>query len=208
VLSKFRSRLTYANVMATIAVFIALGGSSYAAIKVTGKNVKDSSLTGKDIKNNSVTGKDVKGIGSGDVRDRSLLSQDFAPGQLPQGEKGEKGDEGEPGTARAYAYVDANGVLDLTRSKGVADVRPPCTGSPGCSPPPAAARSHQCFRLDAAAQNAVATTDIESTRSGARVAVPAGLATTCPSGYQDALVFTFDTTTGNGQAAGFFVIFN
>jgi hypothetical protein len=156
-----------------------------------------------------VTGKDVKGIGSGDVRDRSLLSQDFAPGQLPQGEKGEKGDEGEPGTARAYAYVDANGVLDLTRSKGVADVRPPCTGgSAGCSPPPAAARSHQCFRLDAAAQNAVATTDIESTKSGARVAVPAGLATSCPSGYQDALVFTFDTTTGNGQAAGFFVIFN
>ena len=34
-------RLTYSNVMATIAVFIALGGSSYAAVKITGKNVKD-----------------------------------------------------------------------------------------------------------------------------------------------------------------------
>ena len=30
-----RSRLTYANVMATIAVFVALGGTSYAAIKIT-----------------------------------------------------------------------------------------------------------------------------------------------------------------------------
>ena len=41
-LSELRSHTTYANVMATFAVFVALGGSSYAAIKVTGKNVKDS----------------------------------------------------------------------------------------------------------------------------------------------------------------------
>jgi hypothetical protein len=59
-LSKLRTRLTYANVMATIAVLIALGGSSYAAITVTGKNVKDSSLTGKDIRNSSLTTSDVK----------------------------------------------------------------------------------------------------------------------------------------------------
>ena len=36
-LSAVRARLTYANVMATAAVFIALGGSSYAALKVTGR---------------------------------------------------------------------------------------------------------------------------------------------------------------------------
>jgi hypothetical protein len=92
--SKLRARLTYANVMATIAVFVALGGSSYAAIKVTGKNVTDSSLTGKDIKNNSVTDKDVKGIKTGDVTDRSLLAKDFKPGQLPAGAPGEKGEAG------------------------------------------------------------------------------------------------------------------
>jgi hypothetical protein len=46
-----RSRLSYSNVMATIAVFIALGGSSYAAVKVTGTNVKNGSLTGKDVRN-------------------------------------------------------------------------------------------------------------------------------------------------------------
>jgi hypothetical protein len=32
-IQRLRARLTYANVMATIAVFIALGGSSYAAIE-------------------------------------------------------------------------------------------------------------------------------------------------------------------------------
>ena len=35
-LHRLRDRLTYANVMSTLAVFIALGGSSYAAIKVSG----------------------------------------------------------------------------------------------------------------------------------------------------------------------------
>ena len=42
-----RGRLSYANVMATIAVFVALGGSSYAAVKITGKDIKDESITGK-----------------------------------------------------------------------------------------------------------------------------------------------------------------
>ena len=83
-----------------LALFVALGGSSYAAITITGKNVKNSSLTGKDIKNNSLTGSDVKGIKSGDVTDRSLLAKDFKAGQLPagpQGPKGDKGDTGPPG---------------------------------------------------------------------------------------------------------------
>ena len=31
-IDKLRQRLTYANVMSTLAVFIALGGSSYAAL--------------------------------------------------------------------------------------------------------------------------------------------------------------------------------
>lgn len=59
--------------MATIAVFIALGGSSYAAIQVTGKNVKDSSLTGADLRTET--------INSDDVQNGSLLGQDFAPGR-------------------------------------------------------------------------------------------------------------------------------
>ena len=32
-----RSRLSYANVMSTLAVFIALGGSSYAAVTLNGR---------------------------------------------------------------------------------------------------------------------------------------------------------------------------
>jgi hypothetical protein len=50
--SRLRSRLTFANVSSTIALFVALGGSATAAVLITGKNVKDATLTGKDLKNN------------------------------------------------------------------------------------------------------------------------------------------------------------
>jgi hypothetical protein len=42
--SKVRSRLTYANVMATIAVFIALGGASYAALRIPARSVGSKQL--------------------------------------------------------------------------------------------------------------------------------------------------------------------
>ena len=50
----------YANVVATLALVVAMGGTSYAAVKITGKDVKNGSLSGKDVKNESLTGKDVK----------------------------------------------------------------------------------------------------------------------------------------------------
>jgi hypothetical protein len=55
-----RSRLTYANVMATIAVFIALGGASYAALgvpknSVGAKQLKKSAVSTVKIKRKAVT---------------------------------------------------------------------------------------------------------------------------------------------------------
>ena len=103
--ARFRSQLTYANVMATIAVFIALGGTSYAALKVTGKNVpKDAltgadikNLTGKDVTNESLTGADIKNLTSGDIVNGSLLAEDFGLGQIPKGDTGPAGPAGPEG---------------------------------------------------------------------------------------------------------------
>jgi hypothetical protein len=55
-----RKRLTYANVMSTLAVFVALGGSSYAAITLNGSNIKNRSIPAKKIKRNSITSKEVR----------------------------------------------------------------------------------------------------------------------------------------------------
>jgi hypothetical protein len=40
-LARLRARLTYANVVATLALFIALGGSSYAITQIGSKQVRN-----------------------------------------------------------------------------------------------------------------------------------------------------------------------
>lgn len=129
---RLRARMTYANTMSTIAVFVALSGTSYAAVKIPRKSVGTAQL-----KSNAVTGAKVK--------NNSLRAADFAKGQLPAGAqgpagaagtnglKGDKGDQGlagAPGSAKAYARVGADGTLEpsvnpVPHSKGVdaADVQ-------------------------------------------------------------------------------------
>jgi hypothetical protein len=58
---RISSKLTYANVIATIALFIALGGAGYAAVKlpkesVGAKQIKNNAITGAKIKDGAVTG--------------------------------------------------------------------------------------------------------------------------------------------------------
>jgi hypothetical protein len=63
-----RPRLTYANVTATLALFVALGGVSYAATRISGHQIKAHTLTARNYKANSVTGKAVKEKTLGVVR--------------------------------------------------------------------------------------------------------------------------------------------
>src|SRR6476659_7655463 len=50
------SRLSYANVMSTLAVFIALGGSAYAVGKISGAQLTNRSVSGKKLKRNTIGG--------------------------------------------------------------------------------------------------------------------------------------------------------
>src|SRR5829696_8791278 len=59
-LARFRAQLTYSNVVATLALFLALGGSSYAALSITSKDVKNRSLKGGDLRRDTVTGKEIR----------------------------------------------------------------------------------------------------------------------------------------------------
>jgi cytoskeletal protein RodZ len=91
-MSKLRRRVSSAHLIALVALFVSLGGTSFAALVITGKNVKNGSLTGTDIKNNSVTGKDVKSltgsdikngsIGAGDVKSDALTGTQISEGTL------------------------------------------------------------------------------------------------------------------------------
>src|SRR3954454_11458635 len=106
-MSFLRGRLTYANVVATLALFVALGGSSYAAVTLTGRNIKDSSLTGRDVKDKSLTGADVKdsSLTGRDVRNGSIGTDDLDP-SLPASLRGAQGLQGPQGIQGPAGPVD------------------------------------------------------------------------------------------------------
>ena len=74
-----RPKLTYANVIATLALFLALGGGAAFAATQLAKN----SVGAKQLKRNAVSAAKVK--------DGSLLAKDFKAGQLPAGPQGAPG---------------------------------------------------------------------------------------------------------------------
>lgn len=54
------SKLSYANVVATIALFVALGGTTIAATKLHGSQIKRGTVTGKQVKSGSIPGADLR----------------------------------------------------------------------------------------------------------------------------------------------------
>lgn len=87
-MNQVRKRLTYANVMSSIAVFLVLGGATALAAglaknSVGSKQLKKNAVTTAKIKKGAVTGAKVKA--------GSLKASNFAAGQLPAGPKGDPG---------------------------------------------------------------------------------------------------------------------
>ena len=99
IFSKIGSRLTYANVIATLALIFALGGGAYAALKLPRNSVGS-----RQLKANAVR--------SSKVKDGSLLSEDFKAGQLPAGAPGVPGASGEQG------IQGVQGIQGLQGDKG------------------------------------------------------------------------------------------
>jgi hypothetical protein len=87
VLAKFKPRLSYANVTATLALIVALGGTAYAAATITGADVVDGSLTGADIKDASLHGVDVASdtISSANISDHTITHSDLATASVGSG---------------------------------------------------------------------------------------------------------------------------
>src|SRR6185436_9992918 len=86
----------HTTAVAYLALFAALGGSAYAAVTVTGKNIKNGTITGKDVKNRSLgTSKLTPTAVSSLIGERGPQGPQGTQGQ--RGERGPAGFSGEPG---------------------------------------------------------------------------------------------------------------
>jgi len=87
VLTSFRSRLTFANVVAVMALFISLGGFSYAAVQVGSKQIVNNSIRSRDIRNGAVASRDVKNgtIRTDDIANGRVATVDLADNAVDSG---------------------------------------------------------------------------------------------------------------------------
>ena len=53
-------RPSHGTIVAYLALFVALGGSAYAAIKINGKDIKSRTIIAKKLKNDTLTGTEIK----------------------------------------------------------------------------------------------------------------------------------------------------
>jgi hypothetical protein len=109
VLERLRRNLTYANVMATIAVFLVLaGGTAFAATEMLAKN----SVGTQQIKKEAVTPAKLSKAAKA-----TLTGPQGATGVTgptgPQGSKGERGDAGEKGESASSTPVLLSGETEF-----------------------------------------------------------------------------------------------
>jgi len=127
-----RRRLTYANVIATVALFLALNVGAYAAIRIPANS-----------------------IGSAQLKNKAVTPKKVSPAALKlfKGAKGSKGAKGLPGpagaqgpggTAVAFAAVGAGGTTVASQTKNVTDANIKHTAS-----------GVYCFELPFAPKNAI-----------------------------------------------------
>lgn len=104
-LRKLRPRSAY-DVVALLALFVALGGTTYAAATIGAGDIKDNAVRSRHIKDAQVKNSDLaaNSVATGKVIDHSLLKRDFKAGQLPKGDTGPQG----PGAVSLDGQVELN----------------------------------------------------------------------------------------------------
>ena len=102
-----RSRLTYANVVATLALVLALGGGTvYAAIKLGKNDVKSKNIAKGAVKTSDIAKNAVK---SPKIKDGTIQADDIAAGVIPQFEADVTGSS----TAGPQGGINANTTAPL-----------------------------------------------------------------------------------------------
>ena len=118
-----------ALVVAGIALLFALGGTGYATVLQVPANsvgpaqIRDNAVTNPKIRNSAVNNAKIanNAVTASKVRNGSLLSADFAPGQIPAGPQGPAGPAGPAGPSgiSGWQIVEADSASDGSATKQV-----------------------------------------------------------------------------------------
>jgi hypothetical protein len=109
--------------VALLALFVALGGSSYAALKLPKNSVgpnqlRKNAVTSSKVKAGSLLANDLKGSARSALRGPEGPRGATGPAGAA-GTSGAPGAPGAPGSALAYAHVSDTGTVDAANSKNI-----------------------------------------------------------------------------------------
>lgn len=157
-MKQINKRLTYANVMSSIAVFLILGGATaFAAKKIGSNEIKGNSITTGKIKKEAVTASKIKpnSITTAKIADGAVttakIADDAVTGdkvkesslsEVPSANKANVAASAtlaESAQPQVFAKVNTNGTVDAANSKGLtsADVTTPAGEGVYCITVPA-----------------------------------------------------------------------
>jgi hypothetical protein len=180
ILRRLSARLTYANVISTAALFIAMGGASYAALRIP-----PGSVGTRQLKNHAVTLMKI----SHNARN-ALRGASGQPGPAgPPGPIGPTGPQGPPGVARAFGEVSAAG--QLSNSKGDVTVTHVASG-------------RYCLTVsgaDPAIETIAVTLNVQSNPDTAPPSEQPGDGNVCPVGTWEIATGTLTAPSQGGMVA-------
>jgi hypothetical protein len=98
---RLREWLSYANVISTLALFVALGGTSYAL------TLPRNSVGSSQLKSDSVGRSEIRrgAVRSGEIRDKTVLSRDISP----TARRALRGQQGPPGVTFHQSVTSSGG---------------------------------------------------------------------------------------------------
>lgn len=109
---RLKDRITYANVTATLALFVALGGTSYAALKLPRNSVGSAQIR---------TG----AVRSSEIKDRSIRTRDLSlqARKALRGTPGPQGLQGATGAPAAKFFAAVSGAGEFVRGNATSGGR-------------------------------------------------------------------------------------
>lgn len=206
-MKQIRQRLTYANVMSSLAVFLVLGGATaFAATKIGANQLKANSVkTGKIVKEAVTTSKlKNNAVNTAKIADDAVTGQkanESTFGQVPSAKTAETANFATTaGSAvpRAYARVinaEGGGGVDEAFTKGLTDASVTAVGG-----------SAYCFELGFKPVSIQSTVDWLGGGANTFAQATLGEFNVCPDGT-DASVRTTDDAGAGIDSINFYVVF-